>query len=88
MNKQEFLALLTGEGPAPQSDRFSWVNLLKDLKSREEPFTIEEIAKETGQKRRYVYSHLREWVQDGDLKKVIFGGRAYFLAASQVQITE
>jgi len=86
MSKAEFVKLLTDpDAKAPGiGDRFSWVDLLKELNDHDEPFTVAQITEESGQPSRYVYSHLRDWVKDGKLVKINAGGKNFYMAAAQV----
>ena len=84
MEKAEFLRILAEGGSSGGGDRTSWTNILSTLPDRETPFTKNEIAKEFGAKPKYVYSHLRDWVQEGHLVKINFGGSNVYLHVSQV----
>jgi len=86
MSKSEFLKLLTDPSAAAPGigDRYSWVDLIKELNSRDEPFTVAQITEESGQPSRYVYSHLRDWVKDGKLTKINAGGKNFYMASAQL----
>ena len=84
MEKAEFLRILAEGGSSGGGDRTSWVNILESLPGRENPFTKDEIAKEFDAKPKYVYSHLRDWVNEGHLVKINFGGANVYLHVSQV----
>ncbi len=85
MEKAEFLAILAAGGQSAGSgSRTSWVNIKAELLKRTGPFTKNEVAEEFSAKTKYVYSHLREWVQEGDLVVINFGGSNVYMAATQV----
>lgn len=89
LDKATFLEIMrTGVGPEGEKERYSWVELLIQLRQRAEPFTVTDIVKSTSQPRNYVYSHLRGWVETGDLTKIQFGGVNHYLASNQIPTDE
>lgn len=85
MEKKEFLEILAAGGQsAGPGTRTNWVAIKDTLRKRGGPFTKKDVAKEFGAKEKYVYSHLREWVQDGDLVVINHGGSNVYMAAGQV----
>ncbi len=84
MEKAEFLRILALGGENVGGERTSWVDILASLPAREDPFTKGEIAEEFNAKPKYVYSHLRDWIAEGHLVKINFGGSNVYLHVSQV----
>ncbi len=84
MEKAEFLEILAAGGQSSGSGtRTNWVSIKDELRKREEPFTKKDVATEFGAKEKYVYSHLREWVQEGDLVVINHGGSNVYMSATQ-----
>jgi len=86
MDKAEFLRIMA----LPQSEkaaveRYDWVGLLAQLKAREEPFTKAQVAADYGAKPKYIYNHLREWVQEGELAVIRTGAGNVYLATTQIE---
>jgi len=85
MEKAEFLRIMALPAAERKAvDRYDWVGLLAQLKTREEPFDKTVVAKEYGAKAKYVYNHLREWVQEGELAVIKTGAGNVYLATCQI----
>jgi len=65
---------------------FDWVGLLaNDLSQRKVPFTVKEIVTETKMPKGYVYRHLSDWTERGDLAKVKYGGANHYMPIEAVE---
>ena len=85
MDKAEFLRIMAlPQAEREASGRFDWVGLLAELKTREQPFNKDDVAKEYGAKRKYIYNHLREWVEEDELKVIKTGAGNVYLATCQI----
>lgn len=86
IDKAEFLRILEEGGDAKGAGaRFNWVEMLTELRKKTEPFTKAQAAEEFGANVKYTYSHLRDWVQEGKLLKINYGGMNVYLSPLQAE---
>lgn len=87
IDKAEFLRILKDveSGDTPDTGRTDWVTMLSELRAREDPFTKMDVVTQYKVKPNYAYSHLRDWVIEGKLLKIPYGGKNVYLSPLQVE---